>query len=292
MMGAARVKDGKTPEPGYRTFGSPGVPVTGVVGVWVPGMTPRFFPKGIGMHLPKGADLLVQFHLHPSGKEEVDRSKVALYFAEDSVEPMQKMSRVPLVLGTLMIDVPAGESQHKLTSSMTIPAPITLVSVVPHMHLIGKEMKITANLPSGETKPLIWIKNWNFYWQDNYVYREPVELPAGTQIVIDGTFDNSEGNPLNPSRPPKRVFFGNDSDEEMFFAVFQTVGQTRDAEKAIEHALLAGFQEDWKKPSIRPDARPRIISEAIEFLGGGDAILKLLLNGNQAPLLQNLGDGG
>jgi len=291
MLGAARVKDAKTPEPGYRTFGSPGVPVTGVVGVWVPGMTPRFLPKGIGMHIPKGADLLVQFHIHPSGKQEVDRSKIALYFADESAGSVKKMSRVPLVLGTMMIDVPAGEPNHKLISTMTIPAPITLMSVVPHMHLIGREMKITAKLPSGESKSLVWIKDWNFYWQDNYVYREPVDLPAGTQITIEGRFDNSEGNLLNPSHPPKRVFFGNDSDEEMFFAVFQTVGKTREAEQAIEHAVLTGFQEDWKNPSVRPDARPRIFAEALEFLGGGDVILKLLLTGDKAPLLQSR-DGG
>lgn len=291
MMGAARIKDAKTPEPGYHTFGSPGVPVTGVVGVWVPGMTPRFLPKGIGMHIPKGADLLVQFHIHPSGKKEVDRSKIALYFADEGAGSMHKMSRVPLVLGTLMIDVPAGESNHKLISTMTIPAPITLMSVVPHMHLIGKEMKITATFPSGESKSLVWIKDWNFYWQDNYVYREPIELPAGTQITIEGRFDNSEANPLNPSHPPKRVFFGNDSDEEMFFAVFQTVGKTREAEQAIEHAVLTGFQEDWKNPSVRPDARPRIFAEALEFLGGGDILLKLLINGDKAPLLQSR-DGG
>ncbi len=55
-MGAARKKDAKTPEPGYQTFGSPGIPVAGVVGLWTPGMTPRFLPEDIGYRIPKKVD--------------------------------------------------------------------------------------------------------------------------------------------------------------------------------------------------------------------------------------------
>jgi hypothetical protein len=155
--------------------------------------------------------------------------------------------------------------------------------------LIGKEMKVTAYPPSGSTIPLLWIKDWNFYWQDNYVYREPVTLQAGTRVVIEGVYDNSDANPQNPSHPPKRVLFGNDSDEEMFLAVFQTVGNSVEAEKAIATALVKGFQSDWQRPSVKPDARPRIITEAIEFLGGGEVLLKMLLNPKQSPIAANGG---
>lgn len=277
-FGAARAKDAKTPEPGYRTFGSVGVPVTGVVGMWIPGMTPRFLPDGIGMHLPKGTDLVLQLHLHPSGREETDQSQFALYFAD---RPRSKtISKVPLVLGTLMLDVPAGESRHPVRSSVELSAPVTLLSTLPHMHFIGREMRVTATLPGGAVRDLIWIRNWNFYWQDNYVYREPVTLPAGTKIEIAGAFDNSEANPHNPSRPPKRVLFGNGSEDEMFFAVFQTVGESPSAEKEIERALLKQFQEEWLRPTVQPDARPHIIAQAIEFFGGGEVFLKMLLGGS------------
>jgi hypothetical protein len=283
-MGAARKRDARTPEPGYRTFGSPGIPVTGVVGVWAPGMTPRYLPEDIGYRLPRRADLLLQIHLHPSGKVEKDRSRIGLYFAKASAGRPRSMSRVPLVLGTLMIDVPAGESSYRLASEITLPESVTLTSVLPHMHLIGKEMKVTAYPPRGEAIPLLWIQDWNFYWQDNYVYREPVTLPAGTRVAIEGIYDNSAGNPHNPSRPPRRVLFGNDSDEEMFLAVFQTVAHSAEGEKAIAAALVNGFRDDWQRPSVKPDARPRIVTEAIEFLGGGEVLLKMLLQPKGSPL--------
>lgn len=277
-FGAARAKDNKTPEPGYRTFGSVGVPVTGVVGVWAPGMTPRFFPDGIGMPLPKGADFLLQLHYHPSGKDEVDRSQLGLFFADG---PRSKsISRVPLVLGTLMLDVPAGASEHKVTSSVELPAPMTILSALPHMHLIGREMRVTATPPGGSPMDLIWIQRWNFYWQDNYVFKDPVRLPAGTRIDVEGSFDNSEENPTNPSRPPKRVLFGNDSDDEMFFAILQTVSDDPSADKLMERALLKQFQRDWTHSTIAADARPHIVAEAIEFFGGGEVFLRILMGGS------------
>ncbi|MBY0586982.1 redoxin domain-containing protein [bacterium] len=288
-MGAARAKDAKSPEPGYTTFGSPGIPVSGVIGFWTPGMTPRFLPDRIGYPIPKKADLLLQLHLHPSGKVEKDRSRIGLYFAKNEHDREQRMSRVPLVLGTFMIDVAAGEKTHQLGSEITLPAAVTLTSVLPHMHLIGKEMKITAYPPTGETVPLLWIKNWNFYWQDSYVYREPISLPAGTRITIEGTYDNSDANPHNPSHPPRRVLFGNDSDEEMFLAAFQTVGHSPEAEKAIATALLQSFRNDWLRPVVKPDARPRIITEAIEFLGGGEVLMKMILKPGSVPLAINSG---
>src|SRR5258706_128555 len=135
-----------------------------MLGVWTPGMTPRFYPENVGIPLDKGADVVVQLHLHPTGKPEVDQSKIALYFAKKPVAKV--MSRSPLLLGTLVIEIPAGEKRYRTGSKVTLPLDLTVTSVFPHMHLIGKEMKITATLPDGIVKPLIWIKDWNFYWQD------------------------------------------------------------------------------------------------------------------------------
>src|SRR5690606_31885997 len=100
----------------------------------------RFYPQNAGMDVRKGTDLVLQLHLHPSGKEEVDRSSVALYFADKPVA--RKMSRSPFVVGSILIDIPAGKPDHMIRSSITLPADITLISLLPHMHLIGKEMKI------------------------------------------------------------------------------------------------------------------------------------------------------
>lgn len=268
--GLARQKDAETPEPGFTTSGSVGVPTGGLLGVWTPGMTPRFYPDKIGMVIPKGADLVMQLHLHPSGKEEADQSKVGLHFADqDSAEAVERtVSPSPLVVGTIMLDIPAGTDEHRVSSTVQVPADVSLISVLPHMHLIGKEMKIEARLPDGELLPLIWIKDWNFYWQDNYVYKEPVRLPAGSELTVISTYDNSAANPLNPSDPPRRVLFGNESTDEMCFGIFQMVADNPEDDGKLTRALIQTFMSDWQRSDLADDAREHIITEAGKLFGG------------------------
>ncbi len=275
--GNGRRKDAETPEPGYTTFGSIGVPTAGIIGVWTPGLTPRFFPQGAGMHIPKGADIILQLHIHPSGKPETDQSSIALYFADKPVERM--MSRSPFVLGSLIIDVPPGSADTTVTSSITLPTDVTLISLLPHMHLIGKEMKITATLPDGAEESLLWIKDWNFYWQDNYVYHEPVRLPAGTKLEMISRYDNSADNPLNPSDPPRRVLFGNGSTDEMSFGIFQIILDDPAGNRPLRMSLLTSMLQQWNSAQLDDEARKHIIEEAAQLFGGSADRLRRLLDG-------------
>ena len=84
-----------------------------------------------------------------------------------------------------------------------------------HAHYLAREMKATATLPDGSTKPLIWINDWDFNWQDSYVYKEPFTLPKGTRIDVTLTYDNSADNPRNPISPPRRALWGEQSFDEM-----------------------------------------------------------------------------
>ena len=57
-----------------------------------------------------------------------------------------------------------------------------------------------------------------------YRYKEPVTLPAGTQINLVATYDNTVSNPNQPSHPPRTVNFGEQTTDEMCFAF---IGFTR-----------------------------------------------------------------
>ncbi|MBI3864493.1 MAG: redoxin domain-containing protein [Planctomycetia bacterium] len=264
--GRARARDAATPEPGWRTSGSIDASITSVLGVWTPGMTPRFYPDGVGNKLDKGADVVVQLHLHPSGKIETDRSRIALYFAKKPVAKL--MPRNPLLLGSLAIEIPPGETRHRLGSKITLPVDLTLTSVLPHMHLIGREMKITATLPDGAAKPLLWIKEWNFYWQDSYVYGDPVRLPKGTVLEIEAWYDNSADNPFNPQMPPQRVLFGNATTDEMCFALFQAVADQPGGMREMGRTMMQTMMQEWNSAPLSADARGRIMAEILKLAGG------------------------
>ena len=86
---------------------------------------------------------------------------------------------------------------------------------MPHMHLLGRDMRLIATTPTGEVHDLIWIKDWDFNWQDVYHYREPLFLPAGTRVKLVAHFDNSAENPANPHDPPIPVGWGEKTTDEM-----------------------------------------------------------------------------
>jgi hypothetical protein len=105
------------------------------------------------------------------------------------------------------------------------------------MHLIGRDIKVTAKLP-GEDQPLslLWIDDWDFNWQGFYQYEKPVRLPAGTHIVMETVHDNSAENIRNPHNPPQRMRWGEQTTDEMSLAILQLVpSQEKDREKLATH---------------------------------------------------------
>jgi hypothetical protein len=120
-----------------------------------------------------------------------------------------------------------------------------MVGVVPHMHLLGKSMTVTATLPDKSVKTLIDIRNWNYNWQDEYYYERPFKLPAGTRLDVTAVFDNSADNPSNPSSPPRRVTWGDGTKDEMLFCFFLlSAEKTED----LIHVVFDNLNHDTKQP--------------------------------------------
>ena len=158
------------------------------------------------------------------------------------------------------LKIPAGTERHRFEASYTVPVETVLLDATPHMHLLGREIKVTATTPDGDVTPLIWIDDWNFYWQDHYVFAEPVRLPAQTRIDLVAWYDNSSENTLNPHSPPKEVFFGESSDDEMGICYFQaTSPHYFDFVTLAEHSSryfeeMSARHEQQKHPS-RPQLK-------------------------------------
>lgn len=221
--GQARSMDEKSPGPGYKSFGGIGILPTGALGGWAPGATPRLLPDGMGRMLRAGSDLVLQMHYHPDGKPETDQSEVGIYFTK---QPATKIvAGLPMV--NRRIRIPAGDRHHEVRASFTLPVEIEAVGVSPHMHYIGREMKLTATLPDGKEQVLVWIKDWDFNWQGQYLYRDRIPLPKGTRLDLVAYYDNTADNPHNPNSPPKLVTFGEQTTDEMCLCGVQYVAKSR-----------------------------------------------------------------
>jgi len=186
------------------------------LGGWAVGAQPHFFPEGLALQVPKGSDLVVQYHFHPTGKPEAEKSRIGLYFArkvpERTLARMQMPPHYSLFSG---LDIPAGEKDFVIRDSYTLPVAVDAVGVGAHAHYIATRMKMTATLPDGEVKTLLLIKDWDFAWQDRYFFQQLVPLPAQTRLEVEIHWDNSAENPHNPSSPPVRVTWGEESKDEM-----------------------------------------------------------------------------
>ncbi|MFM1873103.1 MAG: hypothetical protein RL398_2525, partial [Planctomycetota bacterium] len=85
---------------------------------------------------------------------------------------------------------------------------------------------------------LFAIARWDFDWQDDYRYVEPLELPAGTELAFEYVFDNSDANPANPSRPPQHVRLGDRSIDEMANLTLQVVLPDEAARRGLGEASI------------------------------------------------------
>jgi hypothetical protein len=221
--GSRKLAERENP-PGFDGMELPGtaqMPAGQLLG-WQPGKAPYFCAPGLSWLLRPNTDLVLQLHMHPSGKPEVVQPALGFYFTDQP--PTNAPFRVGMKCFTL--DIPPGAMDYAVEESYTLPVGVTILRVSPHAHYLAKEMQCYAILPGGEMSWMIRIKDWDFNWQGDYEYSRPRVLPAGARLVMHYTYDNSTNNIRNPSSPPKRVRFGLQTTDEMGEIWFQCLTQT------------------------------------------------------------------
>ena len=193
---------------------------------YLPGVEGQLYPDGIGGYsLPrKGAFLLNDLHYGPAAKDVWDSSYINIFFAKTPPDrPVQEFQ-----LGTLssfgnapvlpdLIILP--NTTKQVYSKFTVPEDISVLTVNPHMHLLGKSFKAYAVAPSGDTIKLISIPRWDFNWQYFYTFKKMVKIPKGSSMIAEGVYDNTKQNLNNPFSPPQLVRDRNGSmksTDEMF----------------------------------------------------------------------------
>lgn len=231
----------------YNRFGNPGFLPSGFTPGFVPGQTARFLQDDFAIAVKKGTDLVLQMHYHPTGKEETDQTTIGVYLSD--VKPARNIGL--FVVGTEAIDIPAGAARHTLTDRFTLPANFQVRDIWAHMHLTGKSVDVAAELPDGATKTLLRIDDWDFNWQDVYRYAKPFTLPKGTVVTATFVFDNSDQNPRNPNSPPKRIRWGERSDDEMAGVLIVGAAETWQGEIALIGGVVGHVLEIASKRTRR-----------------------------------------
>lgn len=194
---------------------------------YLPGVFGTAYPDGIGTFrlTEKFAFVGNDMHYGPSDRKIIDRSRINVFFSQKppdrpTAEIMLGTNGVSKIEPPLQIP-PNVVSMH--TTRFRVPESISILTVNPHLHMLGKSFVAFAIKPNGDTIPLIRIKKWDFRWQYFYTFQKMVPVPKGSEIVAIAEFDNTADNPDNPNKPPKtvgeRLEFGGSSmraTDEMF----------------------------------------------------------------------------
>lgn len=192
---------------------------------WLPGTSAQVFPEGIGFYLPKKGVLMIRnLHYSPTSVPQVDQSSINLYFSKSKIERVVQFAAFrPTNLDPEVEHIIPADSivEHEIIIRMNSDA--SMLAVNPHMHLLGKSFKVFCILPDRDTLPVVNIPDWDFNWQEFYLFDKPLVVPKGSIIHAKAVFDNTSSNLSNPYNPPREIYFERgdmDETEEMMRLVF------------------------------------------------------------------------
>lgn len=225
---------------------------------WAPGHRPNVAVPGTAWPLPPASDLVMMLHLRPSGRIEPVQATVALYFA--STPP----ARLPVMVRLTRQDlsIRAGARDEVARDEYVLPVDVDLYTVQPHAHYLATRMRADIRDPgSGEARPLLTIRDWDFNWQDVYHYATPLRVRAGAVVSMRVEYDNSPGNARNPHSPPVDVGYGQQTTDEMAEMWFQVVPvRAEDRVTLVESLYRKVLPEEMKGRESMLRREPRNVA--------------------------------
>lgn len=286
---ASRTMDAAQPGPGFDGMdagGSAGSPDGFFLG-WTPGRLTDPGRPDLAWRLDPGTDLVLQLHLRPTGREETVRPRLGLYLTDE----VPREQPVVIMLENKALDIPPNEPAWVARERFRIPVDVEALTIYPHAHYLGRSVRSWADLPDGSRRELLRIDDWDFDWQDQYRFQDPVELPAGSEVVMEWIFDNTAENPRNPFDPPRRVAFGPESTDEMAEIAIQVLpSEPSDRARLVTDLarLYRGADARW----LADDARSRGDGHAAEgrWSEAIEAYREALLEANDPSVLVPLAE--
>jgi peroxiredoxin len=178
---------------------------------WAPGSTQGWTPKGTGKFLPANARFEIELHYTPNGTPQTDQTEVGFYLLPE--KPAKVLETVAAY--NTKFEIKPGDSSAETFAMYGFKQAAMLYNIAPHMHLRGRWMQFELLRPDGKRETICSVPRWDFNWQRTYKLTQPRRIPAGTWLLVTGSYDNSHRNPSNPD-PSKTVRWGDQSFDEMF----------------------------------------------------------------------------
>jgi hypothetical protein len=189
--------DAASDGPGYQCFGGPQVS-SELLGGWVPGSPPFALPNFSAFRIPTDARIVMQVHYNllplAGALPDADQTQVKLWTLPAGETPERLVTISPLAHSGL--SVAAGDPNSVQTHVFPVTTAARIEGIAPHMHLLGKSLKVELLRKSGDSECVVDVPEWDFNWQQFYLYREQQALLVlpGDELKLTCVYDNSAAN--------------------------------------------------------------------------------------------------
>jgi hypothetical protein len=153
------------------------------------GTEPSELPEGVAQPLRAGQQVTMNLHLF-NVTDETLRGRSGVWVKTIPADEVDSESET-ILAGPLSLTIPVGESTQ--TGQCTLAADATLYSIGPHMHQLGKHMRVTVTTAGGEVE--LHDGPYDFTHQVLYAI-EPIELKAGDVVHLECTYLNDTDGPV------------------------------------------------------------------------------------------------
>jgi len=240
-----------------------------LAGGYTPGSSPLILPSGqqlkLGINLPAGSNIVFALH-YPSGSfGEFDSTKVIFHFYDEAETGIREVLAAP-VLQNWTFELPPNELTTVEGEYNNVFTDFSMLSVFPHMHLLGRYIKSYALDPQQDTIRFIEIPNWDFHWQDFYIFKNLVRVPENSSMRAEALYDNTVNNQHNPNTPPITVYPGSNTADEMMLVYFHFLPYVAgDEDHNLEDLMTLSFNEYVDTPSASITVKPNPFSDNLSI---------------------------
>jgi hypothetical protein len=259
-------------------------------------LLPSIAPLKLGINISAGSQIYFAMHYPAGSLGQKDSTKVIFHFYPVGTTGVRQVMASPIIENWGFLLPPNQETtvNAQYPSSGGLTNNVSILSVFPHMHLLGKTIKSFGIKPNGDTLKLIDVPHWDFHWQDFYFFQSIQKAPIGTTIYGTGVFDNTSNNVHNPNNPPIYVTAGLNTSDEMFLVYFHyMLYQNGDENYNIEDYMNLSAEELLSNTDasvlVYPNPFEKDVAIQIKTLKAGDILSAYIYDG-QGKLIKKLSD--
>lgn len=267
---------------------------------YTPGSSPMTLPASnplkLGIQFPANSQVVFGMHYPEGSYGQYDSTKVIFHFYPPG-EPGIRDVETTDVLQNWSFSLPPNQLTDvsaQYPPSGGLPIDFSLLSVFPHMHLLGQKMKVYGIDSNLDTLKLIDMPHWDFEWQDFYFYKNIQKAETGTVLKAEATYDNTSGNIHNPNNPPITVYPGLNTTDEMFLVYMHyMLYQSGDEYYNIDSLMTLGFNDITESSfgkgvfSVYPNPFDQVVNLYTDELNSGDLVNVTIYN-SQGKKVRNL----